>query len=151
MWKLILTLFVLCFLANAAVPGYQLSNIQNNDWGIQGTLSRIPGSSGPYGGDIDTLTLYVYYQTEDILRVKIIDPANERWEVPDVIQLTSPPSKPPTSMNYKVELINSPFGIAVSRVTDDVTLWNTSSPTTGTQFNGLIVHFYFFSYFLIKY
>ena len=147
MWKLrlvVISIFLLfSFICEGTsfVPGYELTNVQQTTWGMQGSLSRIAGSSGPYGGDIDNLSLYVYYQSEDVLRIKIVDPANARWEVPDVIQVSSPPTNPPATKNYRVDLINSPFGLSVSRVTDGVTLWNTSSPTTGTQFNGLIVYF----------
>jgi hypothetical protein len=33
---------------------------------------------GPYGSDISTLALEVFYQTEDMLRIKIYDPNNAR-------------------------------------------------------------------------
>lgn len=53
------------------VLGYQLTSVQRIDNGLTGTLQRIGGSKGPYGGDLDTLDLLVEYQTDARLRVKI--------------------------------------------------------------------------------
>lgn len=35
-------------------------------------------SPGPYGADISTPAFEVYFQTQDILRIKIYDPNNQR-------------------------------------------------------------------------
>lgn len=131
-------LVCLFFVSSAAVlPGYRLQNLAPNSWGYTGDLVR--ESEGPYGGDIDNLKLLVFFQTHDILRVKIIDPNNERWEVPDVVQLKSPPKNVPFGTKYKVAFTNSPFGISVTRTSDNQMIWNTTSPQSGSQFNGLIV------------
>lgn len=133
--------FVLVFFVNvvfsSVLPGYKLQNVTNTNWGYEGDLVR--ESSGPYGGDIDNLKLFVYFQTQNILRVKIIDPNNERWEVPDVVQIESPPKSSPSATSYKVSFTYSPFGISVFRSTDNQMIWNTTSPQSGNQFNGLIV------------
>lgn len=119
------------------IPGYKLQNLQTQTWGYQGELIR--ESSGPYGGDIDLLEVSVYFQTQDILRIRILDPLNERWEVPDVVQLQSPPESIPEERNYDIAFTHSPFGISVHRASNNEMIWNSTSPSSGNQFNGLIV------------
>lgn len=44
---------------------------------------------GPFGKDIDVLGLEVTELSSTILRIRIYDPNNTRWEVPDVIVYNS--------------------------------------------------------------
>jgi hypothetical protein len=137
---LVVLFFQACF--GQPVPGYSLSQVEEFTWGFTGELNILPGSQGPYGSDIETLTLQVYFQTEDIVRIKIIDPNNARWEVPDVVQFHSPAVPPPSTTNYRVSYTSSPFGIAVSRLGvsgEEGVIFNTTASPSGVQFNGLIV------------
>ncbi|KAJ5079836.1 alpha-glucosidase [Anaeramoeba ignava] len=117
-------------------PGYSLSNVQQNSGGFTGDLTMI--SPGPYGDDIPNLSLNVEYQTETRVRIKIYDPNNARWEVPDVIQNSTNPI--PTKMEYKVEYTTNPFGIAVIRELNNEVLFNTTPPKSNKfhDYNGLI-------------
>ena len=117
-----------------------MKNLTPMSWGYEAELVRI--SSGPYGGDIDSLKLEVFYQTEDMLRIRITDPNNPRWEVPDVVEQSSPPPENPLQLGYRVSFTDSPFGIAVVRNSNNEMIWNTTSPSQKNQFNGLIVSYW---------
>jgi len=125
--------FLLCLipLALCAYPGYQVSSLNKTPYGYQGSLSLI--GAGPYGSDIQNPAVQVYFQTESILRIKIHDPNNARWEVPNVNQL-QPPTSQPATMEYKVVFVEKPFGFAIVRTSTNDVIFNTTSP----QFNPIL-------------
>jgi len=132
--KMLLLVSLACLFAclvSGAYPGYQLSNLNKAAYGYQGQLSLL--GAGPYGSDIQSLSLQVYYQTQDILRIKISDPNNKRWEVPNINQL-QPPTSTPAQMDYKISFVEKPFGFAITRVSNGDTIFNTSS----TMFNPML-------------
>ena len=54
--------------------GYAISgggHVNATEYGYNATLERKHGQMSQYGGDIDTLVLQVYYETEYRLRVKV--------------------------------------------------------------------------------
>ena len=135
------------------VPGYTLTSLTQQKWGYNGTLELINGSEGPFGDDIQTLSLFVYYQTDSIVRIKIIDPNNERWEVPSepIIAQLSPPSITPQNLQYTVEITENPFNLAIIRTDSGSVIFNTTSPSedeNATQFSGLIVSIYLLIFFI---
>ena len=135
--SLLLCSLLAAVMASGVLSGYEMTHLYQQEWGFTADLKRV--SSGPYGGDVDILRLFAYFQSVDVLRVKIVDPNKSRWEVPDVVQQSSPPSKIPKSTSFKVSFTSSPFGMAVTRVANNGLIWNTTSPSQGTVFNGLIV------------
>ena len=38
------------------------------------------GTEGPYGADVQQLVAKVYFVTPDIVRIRIFDANNDRWE-----------------------------------------------------------------------
>eukprot|EP01112_Ceratiomyxa_fruticulosa_P012496 TRINITY_DN3460_c0_g1_i1.p1 TRINITY_DN3460_c0_g1~~TRINITY_DN3460_c0_g1_i1.p1 ORF type:complete len:854 (+),score=189.03 TRINITY_DN3460_c0_g1_i1:554-3115(+) len=132
----VLSLFVsLTLAADTFYPGYKLTSLNQTKTGLTGTLSLI--SPGPFGSDINTLALNVYYYTDSIVRVKITDPSTERWEVPNVIQLPLP-TEAPDNLNYKINFSDAPFGFSLTRVDNLETVFNTTPSGNTTQFNGTI-------------
>eukprot|EP00026_Physarum_polycephalum_P002843 Phypoly_transcript_02852.p1 GENE.Phypoly_transcript_02852~~Phypoly_transcript_02852.p1 ORF type:complete len:845 (+),score=106.60 Phypoly_transcript_02852:55-2589(+) len=119
--------FLLFLISSAfgAYPGYQISSMNKTPYGYKGSLSLL--GAGPYGSDIQNPAVEVYFQTENILRIKIYDSNNTRWEVPNVNQL-QPPTDAPANLNYKITFTDKPFGFAITRLSNNDVIFNTSSP-----------------------
>ena len=96
-------------------------------------LSSTPNPQ--YGAAISPLHLDVFFETADRIHMKISDPNNGRWEVPQSILPTPYVSEAPSSLNYVYSNTSAPFGMAVMRTSDSAVLFNTS--TLGL-FNGLV-------------
>ncbi|EGG14422.1 alpha-glucosidase [Cavenderia fasciculata] len=116
-----------------------MTTVQLTKYGYSGQLSLL--SPGPYGNDIGLLYFDVYFQTQQIVRFKIYDPKNERWEVPFTNQLPTATSKP-NILDYDVKFTANPFGFTVVRIATGEILFN-SSPSTGCPTNGLIFEDYY--------
>jgi hypothetical protein len=87
--------------------------------GFNAMLSLLPGNtSSVYGSDISPLVMNVEMQTSSRLRVRITDANNARWEVPSSVLPRPPVSSAATNPNYKFTYTQSPFGFAVTRVSD---------------------------------
>lgn len=56
--------------------------------------------------------------SETRLHVKIYDPVNARWEVPQSLLPRTPPSTKPAVMDYAFSYTSNPFGFAVQRGTE---------------------------------
>ncbi|KAJ6247508.1 alpha-glucosidase [Anaeramoeba flamelloides] len=129
----LLIFFFLFAQAFTSYPGYKLENVVTSDSGFTGDLALI--SAGPYGNDYQKLALYVNYQTNSRLRVKIY-PANEKYyEVPFVVQVSNSTVKP-TDMDYEVTYETNPFSLTIKRKSDQTILFDTN--TNGSDLNGLI-------------
>ncbi|EFA78629.1 alpha-glucosidase [Heterostelium album PN500] len=115
-------------------PTYSLSNLTPTSYGYTAALSLV--TPGPYGDDVKQLQLYVYFQTQQILRVKIIDPATQRWEVPFVNQMHHPTRKP-SLIDYNIKFALKSFGFSITRVSNGEVLFNTAPPSDCST-NGLI-------------
>eukprot|EP00026_Physarum_polycephalum_P002427 Phypoly_transcript_02433.p1 GENE.Phypoly_transcript_02433~~Phypoly_transcript_02433.p1 ORF type:complete len:897 (+),score=153.68 Phypoly_transcript_02433:115-2805(+) len=128
-----LGVFLLCLLSSVygAFPGYQLASLTKTDYGYQGNLTLI--GAGPYGSDIQNPAVEVTFQSDTTLRIKIYDPSNARWEVPNV-NILQPPTAPPAQPLYNITFTESPFGFAVIRVSNGDVIFN----TTSSQFNPIV-------------
>ncbi|GAM26216.1 hypothetical protein SAMD00019534_093910 [Acytostelium subglobosum LB1] len=104
---------------------YSLSNLTPTNYGYTGALNLV--NPGPYGGDVKTLQLFVYFQTQQIVRIKIIDPTTQRWEVPYVNQMPLPTNKP-QFIDYNIKFQRDNFGFSITRVSNGEVLFNTSPP-----------------------
>ena len=113
--------------------GYAISNVQQNSSGIEGDLHIFSPYQGPYGDNISPLKLRVSFLSESILRFKIFDPNNARYEVP--IQV------PQTDMymegenpQYTVEIAQAPaaFGLRIRRASSQQPVFDSIS------FGGLV-------------
>lgn len=116
---------ILCIFTGVRAD-YAVDHWQSTPWGYEGSVSLISGTAGPYGGDVQNLTIQVYFQSETISRIKIMDAAMERWQVPFVVQ-TPLPSSMPSQMDYDFSYTESPFSFAVTRKSDATVLFNSSN------------------------
>ncbi|KNC45946.1 acid alpha glucosidase [Thecamonas trahens ATCC 50062] len=111
-----------------ANAGYAVANVSHGaDGSLVADLVRGPVPS-PWGSDIKNLRLEVVPMSDAIVRVRISDPAEARWEVPDVVHAL-PPS-PPAPAVYGIELGSSgaPMSLRIFRTATNVTLLDTSLP-----------------------
>eukprot|EP01132_Coremiostelium_polycephalum_P006215 gene6215-7738_t len=104
--------------------------------GFSGMLNLI--SPGPYGDDIETLKVQVILQSQSIVRVKIYDPINPRWEVPNILKVPEPTSKP-SEVDYNIDFNSKSFGFSIINLLTDEpqTIFNTTQPSDCST-NGLI-------------
>ncbi|XP_054838775.1 sucrase-isomaltase, intestinal [Eublepharis macularius] len=112
-----------CYLSKS--HGYRMDGSRkDNEAGFEATLTRLPAPS-LFGGDIDTLLLTAEYQTKNRFRFKITDPNNARYEVrPQILKPFAGPVG--TSFDYRVEVIENPFGIKVIRNSNNKVLFNST-------------------------
>eukprot|EP01038_Epipyxis_sp_PR26KG_P009449 gene9449-12733_t len=117
-----------CFNAGESTGGYSLSNVEESTSGFSGKLSLISGTS-TYGADLSSLMLYVSYESEDIIRIKITDPSSSRWEVPyNVINRNKIGTYPKDqNTNLKLTYNSSPFSFEVTRVSDGKSIFKADS------------------------
>jgi alpha-glucosidase len=126
--------FPWCFYSNGAVLGYGVSSVTPTDTGLTGSLQLVNGG-GFYGVDISPLHFAVTYETADRVRIRIIDPSRQRYEVPTSLLPVPNTTVSSVATNYAVSYTNYPFGISVTRKADGAVIFN--STTTGA-FNGLV-------------
>ncbi|GAM26305.1 hypothetical protein SAMD00019534_094800, partial [Acytostelium subglobosum LB1] len=138
----LLTCFVTGTLAQqpVACPGYQVSNLQTTSYGYTADLAMI--TAGPYGNSVKALTLYVVFHTQQIIQVKIVDAANERWQVPFVNQMGALPTSKPNLIDYTIRFAQTQFGFSITRVSTGEVIFNTSPPSNCST-NGLIFSEYY--------
>ncbi|XP_065700522.1 sucrase-isomaltase, intestinal [Patagioenas fasciata] len=112
-----------CFFASN--HGYRVDgSTRSTQAGFEATLKRLPSPS-LFGNDIDTVLLTGEYQTANRFRFKITDPKTQRFEVPHehVQPFTGSAA---SSLNYRVEVKQNPFGIVVTRVSNGRVLFDTT-------------------------
>jgi alpha-D-xyloside xylohydrolase len=126
-----------CFFSNPVIKGYSVSSVQNTATGLLIDLTVLdPQNQYQYGTPISSIRVLVDYDTETRLHVKIFDPNNTRWEVPQSLIPRSPPASKALSPRYAFTYTESPFGFAVTRLADNVVMWNSTAPY-GATWNGL--------------
>ncbi|ETW05245.1 hypothetical protein, variant [Aphanomyces invadans] len=113
--------------------GYDLNSWVETSNGYTGTL--ILRSRGPFGNDIQELTVDVSSDVHDRVRVRIYDPSFRRYEVPLPLHVAGNFSSNSTTKLYSVSVTESPFGLAITRVSTGETLFNS---TPAGHFSGLI-------------
>jgi hypothetical protein len=106
----------------------------------QGGNGRAPYHIGPFGSDICPLELQVLFETASRVRIRIADPAQERWEVPSRLYPHAPSDLHSVSARkYAVSYTAYPFGLAITRKGagegEGEVVFN-STPVTG-RVNGL--------------
>ncbi|XP_072852258.2 sucrase-isomaltase, intestinal isoform X2 [Pogona vitticeps] len=105
--------------------GYRTAgSTKDTNTGFEVKLKRNAAPS-LFGGDISEVLLTAEYQTTNRFRFKITDPAKKRFEVPH--EHVKPfEGQKATNPNYRVEVINNPFGIQVIRNSNNKVLFDTS-------------------------
>ncbi len=101
--------------------GYQVHNsVAKNADGIEADLQLKPSAKKSVKSEqIENLKFSVSYLTENILRFKITDPKNKRYEVPVQQQFPllqkSPVEKDESKRKYSVDITNDDFHFTITR------------------------------------
>lgn len=111
-----------CYYAGQTA-GYTLSGVKETATGVKGTLKLIGDGTSAYGPDIKELTMEVIYENENVVRVKITDAHEARWEVPESIVSRPHATKKPATNNLKFTYTETPFSFEVTRVSDGQSLF----------------------------
>ncbi|XP_061339493.1 alpha-xylosidase 1-like [Gastrolobium bilobum] len=124
--------------------GYRLISVENTRDGALVGLLQVKQKNNIYGPDIPLLRLYVKHETENRLRVYIIDAKKQRWEVPyNLLPREQPPvlkqniersRKNPISVvsdysgsEFIFSYTSDPFSFAVKRKSNGDTLFDSNS------------------------
>jgi lysosomal alpha-glucosidase len=110
---LIITSLLLWALCHAQQPQYQLYNLGRVRNGYEGQLKLVQGK-GPYGNDLTDLKFQMFFETETRLHIKILDPNEQRWQVPQNI-VKHPVTPVPTTKEYDVQIQKNPFSFKIFR------------------------------------
>ncbi|MCI4393474.1 hypothetical protein PGIGA_G00157810 [Pangasianodon gigas] len=102
-------------------PSYTLVAINDTETGLSGKLVRTQKTY--YPKDIEMLKLDVLYESNSRLRIKITDPAQQRFQVPIDVPVVEKRAPNPL---YTVEFSKQPFGIIVKRTQNGAVLLNTT-------------------------
>ena len=99
--------------------------------GYSGLLNKIAVAST---SDIPALSLDITFETQDIVRVKITDAINKRWEIPQSVidregnlgkaRKQRSLEKTVGEQQYKITYTENPFSFEVIRASDGVSLFN---------------------------
>ena len=105
--------------AQTVCPGYQATNVQQQQYGITATLTLAGQACNAYGTDIDSLDLSVEQQSADRLHVEIkptyTDASNSSWYEPVSI-INKPTLDPDASQTVPMNDLNFTWG-------NDPSLW----------------------------
>lgn len=110
--------------------GYQLTlaTVLDGGAGIDGTL-QILGNCTAYGPDYETLSLTVRYETDDRIRVRIVDSEGQAHVVPDDVaswpEIGTSGSNNESS-NLSFEWQENPFSFRIRRKSDNETIFDTT-------------------------
>jgi len=128
-------------------PGYKASNVKTSGTGLTASLTLAGTACNVYGTDLEELTLIVEYQTgkskllvhtvypqtlthhtDQRLHVKIQDPANEVYQVPESVferPLSEGRSSNASELQFKYQ--EDPFSFSVVRRSSGEVLFDTSA------------------------
>ncbi|XP_050821721.1 sucrase-isomaltase, intestinal [Gopherus flavomarginatus] len=111
-----------CFFSKS--HGYKVEGgVKQTSTGFVAKLMRLPSPS-LFGNDITTVQLTGEYQTTNRFRFKLTDPNKKRFEVPheNVKAFVGPAA---SNLKYKVDIVQDPFGITVTRTSGSKMLFDT--------------------------
>lgn len=82
-------------------PGYNISLIESNSNGLKARLRRVIPSG--FKNDIEEVSLVITFLKDDLVRIKLTDPNNKRWEVilPEELEI---PKAEISNLLYSVSL-----------------------------------------------
>eukprot|EP00743_Colponemidia_sp_Colp-15_P001390 GILK01001525.1.p1 GENE.GILK01001525.1~~GILK01001525.1.p1 ORF type:complete len:894 (-),score=148.33 GILK01001525.1:161-2842(-) len=114
------------FSTRGPTASYTLTNVAKTPRSITGDLTLAPDTFGPFGNDVSKLRLEVSFNSNYRVRVRIFDPANERFEVPQyVVDTTAGAEDPLDHSLYDFSYTESPFSFTVKRKADGDVLFST--------------------------
>ncbi|GIY02981.1 maltase-glucoamylase, intestinal [Caerostris extrusa] len=101
----------LCFYPDGY--GYTYQEVRKTSNGFHVDLERTTEMK-MFGDEMETISLQVYFETKNRLRLKFADKAKKRFEVP--IEVPLPPAESPVDTEYSIDFVNEPqFGVLVKR------------------------------------
>ncbi|PVG01161.1 hypothetical protein CPB86DRAFT_753322 [Serendipita vermifera] len=109
-----------------ACPGYNAVNIQATDTDLTADLILAGEPCGIYGEEIKKLSLLAQYQSDSRIYIKITDPENTRYEVPEHVFPRPARSESAKSSAIKLRFTPSPFSFGVVRTDTGEVLFDTS-------------------------
>jgi alpha-D-xyloside xylohydrolase len=112
-----------CFFSGQTSKGYTLASITETAVGYTAILNLNGQGTTTYGADIQQLSLNVFFETEDSIRVKITDAKNSRWEIPESVISRYHSTQKPATTNIKFSYTESPFSFEITRVSDGTSLF----------------------------
>ena len=126
-----------CFQDNTCfqpwTSGYELKNLTEQPFGWTGRLHL--NEPGPFGNDIDELELNVWLETNERVRIFILDPSHPRFRVENLVNSFEPTAKVQNaSLLYDFGYTTQPFGFSITRRSTGHVLFN----STPSSFNGLV-------------
>ncbi|VDB95821.1 unnamed protein product [Peniophora sp. CBMAI 1063] len=118
-------------------PGYELTDVQENESGLTASLSLAGEPCNAYGVDIANLTVLVTYETAERLHVSISDTDQQQFTLPREYfprptNETTVKESSDLSFNYE----STPFAFWITRASNGDVLFdtrNTSLPTASTS------------------
>lgn len=99
--------------------------------------ARYRSSGRPESPDVNTLRVEIQYLSAHLLRFKIYDPVNKRFEVPVPLSVPPTPETDEAKRLYRVEVNAVPFGIRVYRKSTGTKIWDSVVP--GFTFSDLFI------------
>ncbi|KAI0669390.1 alpha-glucosidase [Trametes maxima] len=112
-----------------ACPGYKAQNVLSRGPKLTADLILAGTACSVFGTDIEKLKLEVTYETKNRIHVKITDPSNARYEVPESV-LPRPhadPSTSPHTAGIQFNHTDAPFSFSVYRTATHEVLFSTAS------------------------
>ncbi|KAG7453201.1 glycoside hydrolase family 31 protein [Guyanagaster necrorhizus] len=109
--------------------GYDLEDATWQGTSFKANLILRPEGCAVFGPDISTLSLEVVYETETRIHLKIADPHNARYEVPESV-LVRPSSSGdivPDNASIQFNYTASPFSFSISRTSTEEVLFTTAN------------------------
>ncbi|KAG8827766.1 hypothetical protein FRC18_009840 [Serendipita sp. 400] len=110
-----------------ACPGYNATNVFNIRNGFKADLVLAGKACNVYGKDYERLSLTVTYETDNRIHMKIVDPSNSRYEVPESV-FPRPKSwdgnRDTPNINFRYT--KAPFSFTITRKSTNEVLFNTT-------------------------
>ncbi|KAF8858210.1 hypothetical protein BDZ45DRAFT_714590 [Acephala macrosclerotiorum] len=100
-----------CWTDITKFPGYTASHVQISDTTISADLV-LAGKCNVYGSDLQNLRITIDYQTDTRVHVKIYDPEEQVYQVPDYVLPSPNGTINATDSTPKVVMVESPFSFA---------------------------------------
>ncbi|KIM30453.1 glycoside hydrolase family 31 protein [Serendipita vermifera MAFF 305830] len=108
-----------------ACPGYNAENVQVTHSSLTADLVLAGEPCAIYGQELPKLSLHVEYQTDSRIRVKITDPRETRYEVPEQVVPRPRAEQAPTQTLINFRFTSSPFSFSIVRTDTKETLFDT--------------------------
>jgi alpha-glucosidase len=127
LWKVLLLASAARAASLADCPGYEATNVFTSNTGLRADLKLAGTACNVYGTDLTNLTLDVTYENENRLHVKIQDPGNQVYQVPELAFSRPSGSSNADSSNLKFDYVKKPFSFKVSRSGSGEVLFDSSA------------------------